>query len=772
MDDTEDMPEPAGEVHILGVASASAAPPQLDMDGVRRSIAETMGNLVAPKTKQIYAQSTTRWFRWLYQHRLELQHPVVLTQYFLGGIANPTEGPTTEYIHSFLGVSINIDQPPIDIRNVKHVAEQFLTWIKLLKKEDGTVPSMSSHQTHRSALIYLYQLYCPPEDRAVRDELEAALRVFFRGRKREVAALAQEGDGAFKSGKDVMRFPLYRWMCEMLMKSNKPDAVFAHCLLTLCWNLMCRVCNGAHVPLQHLEWLEDALGVYLVHMKNDQAGDRKRDPRHIYANPVIPVICPILSLGIYLLCFPIQASAVHLFPGGNQEDRYSKVLRRMLQNNQASLNALFTDDLDIGTHSVRKGAATYATTGSTAAPSIIAVQLRAGWTLEGVQDTYMRFDNAGDCHVGRTVCGLPQDSPDFAILPPHFNGGVEPEIIAKYFGRHLPPNIRGIAPMLLASVIHHRHFLRGEIEIGGVPGGPDSFRLPSNHPLFATALFRETEATLQALEQRIITGLAQPNDPMRPTGIPPHTSLLNELRNMRNELTSVRQAMSEKLDAVENAVNASKVEVVEGVARVLEERAISANAVTPHELRNTLTDVLERSQLGVAARIIVEGRGVLSGGYAGAPVNASAPAALPNADPAPVRPLHLWGGALHFLPEGFELPKYTLPAWQFFCCGDAANGYPPARIIPRSDYSNQKVRKRLPDFHFLFNFLRAELVEMGIWVQNPTVEQANEMFDADTLWRAIVAAERSHCGRERRFAQLAWETAVSYLREYKRNEPV
>jgi hypothetical protein len=33
----------------------------------------------------------------------------------------------------------------------------------------------------------------------------------------------------------------------------------------------------------------------------------------------------------------------------------------------------------------------------------------------------MRYEKAGNMHVGRTVCGLPTDSADFAILPPYFN---------------------------------------------------------------------------------------------------------------------------------------------------------------------------------------------------------------------------------------------------------------------------------------------------------------------------------------------------------------
>lgn len=45
---------------------------------------------------------------------------------------------------------------------------------------------------------------------------------------------------------------------------------------------------------------------------------------------------------------------------------------------------------------MRKGASTFCASGSTACPSAIAVHLRAGWALGGVQDTYLRYQEAGD----------------------------------------------------------------------------------------------------------------------------------------------------------------------------------------------------------------------------------------------------------------------------------------------------------------------------------------------------------------------------------------
>ncbi|KAG6942187.1 hypothetical protein JG688_00018269 [Phytophthora aleatoria] len=112
-------------------------------------------------------------------------------------------------------------------------------------------------------------------------------------------------------------------------------------------------------------------------MKNDQDGSRPRDPRHVYANPMMPDICPVLSFGIYFAVLGFAS----------------------------------------GAHSARKGAATYVSSCSTSGPSAASNCLRVGWPLHGVEDKYVRFEAAGDMIVGRYAAGLPFDSPQFAILP-------------------------------------------------------------------------------------------------------------------------------------------------------------------------------------------------------------------------------------------------------------------------------------------------------------------------------------------------------------------
>jgi hypothetical protein len=109
---------------------------------------------------------------------------------------------------------------------------------------------------------------------------------------------------------------------------------------------------------------------------------------------------------------------------------------------------------NIGTHSMRKGASTFGSSGTTACPSSTAIHLRAGWTIGGVQDSYLRYEKAGDMHVGRTVTGLPVMKAEFGTLPPHFIKGaedtVESALISCFPG--IPIGLTRVAEFALAFI--------------------------------------------------------------------------------------------------------------------------------------------------------------------------------------------------------------------------------------------------------------------------------------------------------------------------------
>jgi hypothetical protein len=112
-----------------------------------------------------------------------------------------------------------------------------------------------------------------------------------------------------------------------------------------------------------------------------------------------------------------------IFPGGNQSSRFSKKITEALKSaeGQEICKKFGLKHSDIGTHSIRKYAGTYACSGSTAGPSMVSISVRMGWTLGNVADRYLKFERAGVPFLGRVLSGLAIDSIDFITLPPHFN---------------------------------------------------------------------------------------------------------------------------------------------------------------------------------------------------------------------------------------------------------------------------------------------------------------------------------------------------------------
>ena len=110
---------------------------------------------------------------------------------------------------------------------------------------------------------------------------------------------------------------------------------------------------------------------------------------------------------------------------------------------------------EIGTHSIRKGAATYVCGGSTGGPSIVSVCLRCGWAIGNVIARYFRYESAGNQFVGRVVAGLPVNSSKFPTLPPHFpsnsNVSVDESLQKLFPNLYHCASLVGVLKLVLAS---------------------------------------------------------------------------------------------------------------------------------------------------------------------------------------------------------------------------------------------------------------------------------------------------------------------------------
>lgn len=491
-------------------------------------------------TKKLYMGSLRRLFTWMKEN-----YPMLLVEQY-----RSFDVASLKTVDVLKSVGF-----PFTQEFNQNIFEQYLTALRTRTNKPLEPTSLNAH---RAALNFVYLTFSVETPRGY----ASSLKTYFAGAKRQSAKRKQDGDGKVEVGKKPLSFELYRFICCEFLKSSDSGAIFAQTVLTICWNLMCRAGNAASICFSHMSWKEDSLAILFAQMKNDQDGEQKV-PRHVYANPLIPEISPILSLGIYFLCFKFEAAQVKLFHGSNQFDRYSKALKAILNQPvvAAKLKELGVESGDIGTHSLRKGSATYVASGTTASPPSVALHNRAGWKLGQTLDRYLHYEAAGDHFVGRTVCGLPPLSPDFAILPPFWSANATPQqqaAIAEAITDCFPLAPESFSPLLrfgLASVIYHESFLRKT--------------LPSNHPLFVTPLFCNSDRfklLLSAVECRRATL----QDHIQPTGIPPIVIVL------------------EFLEKLTSAVGQLTPNLLKGFEGLLEHRAVEAGNLTPSAFEGVL----------------------------------------------------------------------------------------------------------------------------------------------------------------------------------------
>jgi len=75
---------------------------------------------------------------------------------------------------------------------------------------------------------------------------------------------------------------------------------------------------------------------------------------------------------------------------------------------------------EITMYSYRKSSHTKLNCGSTAGPTSAAACLREGNTLGTTRNPYIAQEQASDEFCGRILCGLPINSPEFAVSYPDF----------------------------------------------------------------------------------------------------------------------------------------------------------------------------------------------------------------------------------------------------------------------------------------------------------------------------------------------------------------
>lgn len=321
------------------------------------------------------------------------------------------------------------------------------------------------------------------------------------GYKHQLRDLKLTGLIELSEGKKHLKFEGYVMLCKKFITkkpnsgSNWNQCTFLWSFMTLQWSLMSRSDSIDSLMLQHFDWEIDSMIIEEQGHKGDQTGDNKYG-KHVYANPLNPVICPILALAVYIFTTTnINRSKTNqLYPSSDNKSRFGNGLSEELNKlNNLEESQLGCSKHDIGTHSLRKGSGTFVS-GQIGGPSTTSICLRMGHSIGQTRDKYIFSEPGSDQFLGRLLSGLPYQNVEFESLPPHFNQYGLTLLTDDYWQTILPgfnnypSSFRRVLPYLLASLLYHENFIRDN--------------LPPEHPLFCSPVYSSNNLR-QELKQNI-----------------------------------------------------------------------------------------------------------------------------------------------------------------------------------------------------------------------------------------------------------------------------
>ena len=475
-------------------------------------------------------------------------------------------------------------------------------------------------------------------------DIEKMFTQFFGGYQRKIASLKQDGVMSIIEGKQPLSFKGYKFLSDKATDQfeDYPTSIFARFFLIMCWNLIARCVSVGSLMYNHISWENDSLVVVFPSHKGDKDGLRSLK-KHVYANVAEPSICPILSFAIYLFTrgYDRQDAKTTVF-AGDSESRFSKWLLKLCAEHKELLTNQGIDISMIGTHSFRKGIATFLS-GTPGGPTAIAIYLRAGWSLGPVQSRYILEGEGGDQVCGRAATGLPLTDVTFANLPAHFladDTGMTSDDwqdILPGYATFYPLGFREVMPYLLASLVHHRdHLIQLQAH-------------HPRHPLFNQRVW--TSGILERLQGRVGTGCNRnPISKLFATGVPPHLVLANRFVELERRVGCMDVNLTTRIDVMKVEMKT----VLEGLPEAVKNNMLQnfrVDGVIPIT-QLQIADMMEsmKSQILAAMQMLI---------VSNAP---QVPAILPDvgggrSDGTGGYSQWTWKSRFHPVPESFIFPK-------------------------------------------------------------------------------------------------------------------
>jgi hypothetical protein len=369
------------------------------------------------------------------------------------------------------------------------------------------------------------------------------------------------------------------------------------------------------------------------------------------------------------------------------------------------LNIMGYEVTDFGTHSFRKGVASYCA-GYIGGPSIIAIFLRAGWSLGQVQDRYLTYSDGGDQLCGRVAAGLDINAGSkFAVLPPHL---LDSNVLSESEWQMIVPGyneydkgFQGCIPFLLASIVYHYDWLTAKNDDG-------SFRnISSNHPIHHSRLFTSGIVTrLSTKLIRVITSGRCETTGMRATGIPMHIELAREMELLREENKSLCRLISTTSEQIisgqDRLFSQLPALVTENIIQNIDIQGV--HQISRNDLNECMRSMLDQYTQRFQSNNIEN---------ASALTSTTAPITDSNTN-SPGHKFWTWGGKIRPVPEAWSFPRCKVKtACDLFLFGDKLTEIRPYRLIACCALA-RKDQQYFCKAEHVFNRIRMKSVELNL----------------------------------------------------------
>jgi len=302
----------------------------------------------------------------------------------------------------------------------------------------------------------------------------------------------------------------------------------------------------------------------------------------------------------------------------------------------------------------------------------------------------------GDAAVGRSLLLVKPHSVESAALPPHFTREFAQQLYTllpgcqdmdSFWGfvfpayAEMPTCMRHCLPFWLASMVHHRAYVRRVA--------------PPNGVILSTPLF--TSGLVDRLAPRVLLGhFENPESGLVATGFSPqaeHMKLLCDLKAQLEESTRLAAQQTQQIIAV---VAEIPEKTQASVLEVLQDAAVKQ--LTPDDLQAALN--------AHTAALVGQLRHILQAGSGGGLGGQAAPPTVPTQQLRAGNPVaFMWGGSFHRVPQGYRLNQASLQSMaSVYYWGDEAAGVGPLRHVEACDFTERCDKILLGRTHFVFDF--------------------------------------------------------------------